>query len=100
LSSGGFSNKGNCVNAQPNPRFAQIDASQLTAAFVDSEIIYLDSPTDYRELLQDDGPKESTGEFILQDDQEHFPWRTLMVFTLALGAVIVIIFIVAPMLGL
>ena len=88
------------MNVRPNPRFAQIDASQLSPAFIDSEIIYLDSATDYREVLYKNHPKNSTGEFILQDDQEHFPWRTLTVFTVALGAVIVTIFVVAPMLGL
>lgn len=88
------------MNAQPDPRFARIDASQLSSAFIDSEITYLDSPTDYREVLRKGNTEHAIGEFILQDDRQRFPWRTLTIFMVALTAVIVIIFIVAPMLNL
>ena len=87
------------MSAQPNRRLAPIDPSHLTLASIDSDIAYLDSPTDYRECLQEVNPITGTGELLILDDGEHFPWVILMLFMLVLGTVIVIIFFLPAALG-
>jgi hypothetical protein len=87
------------VDAQPNRRLAPIDPSHLTLASIDSDIAYLDSPTDYRESLQEVNPTTGTGELLILDDGKQFPWITLMMFMLVLSTVIVIIFFLPAALG-
>src|SRR5947209_5126541 len=92
--------KENPVNAQPNRRFFHNEPSDLTVAFIDSEITYLDSFTNYRESLQDVLAKNTIGDLVLQDDEERFPWSALIISVLVVAAALIIIFFLTPVLNL